>query len=109
MAAFNCCDYIQVTHQRLKEYYDLDIEEAGICYTCKATNLQLFAPDSVYKDFAVNNCVRTNQPAASQETIKVGSIDYSWIVDIYAPEGVFFYETRDSAMKYVDISSDLYK
>jgi len=38
MAAFNCCDYIQVTHQRLKEYYDLDIEEAGICYTCKATN-----------------------------------------------------------------------
>lgn len=25
MAAFNCCDYVNVTFQRLKEYYDLEI------------------------------------------------------------------------------------
>lgn len=39
----------------------------------------------------------------------MGTIEYSWIIDLYAPEGVFFFESRDSQMKYVDTQSDLYK
>ena len=58
MAAINCADYQNVLSDQLFNQFSFEIDKTQVCYTCDATNKQLFSPDNIYKDFAFDNCKR---------------------------------------------------
>ena len=62
----------------------------------------------MYKDFVVNNCTRI-QSEGSDQSIKIGSLDYKWIFDVFATYGVRFYEARDRSRTYVTEESDAFR
>ena len=79
-----------------------------MCFACQPTDKQLFDPNSVYHDLVVNNCVRI-QAESSSQSIKIGSIDYKWIFDVFATYGVRFFEARDRARTYTDEETDTFR
>ena len=81
-----------------------------MCYSCDATNQQLFAPDNIYKDFAFDNCKRGTPTAAVAPTdvLTLGYIQYGYTYDPYARFGVRFFEVRDTNRNSIPEDGDVF-
>ncbi len=81
-----------------------------MCYSCEATNQPLFAPDSIYKDFAFNNCKRgaPTKTVAPTDVLVVGYLQYGYVYDPYARFGVRFFEVRDTSRTFIQEESDVF-